>query len=134
MSEKKDYFDYVVNILGVKSLLLNQETTGLLQVVPLLVCVEDYASYTGTEKDLLAKMIGALKIDLNLIKVIDLNQRAIFQSEFSVYFLEDVNNRVIEVNRVQTHSPRFLLKNPQYKKQAWEDLQKLILHFNQARI
>jgi|GEM_PF-5234746 len=137
MSYKKDYFDYVTNILGVKSILLNQDTCNFLQVVPLLISVEDLINYTAAEKELLTKMIDALKIDPLLIKVVDISQAVYFQPEFTIHFCDDVaslsamtkaksNSRS---NTVQTYSPRFLLHNIQTKKQVWNELQKAILFF-----
>ncbi len=130
MSEKKDYFDYVTNVLGVKSILLNQDSSALLPVLPLLICVDDLPSYATAEKDLLVKMITALKIDLDLIKVVDLKQRGLFQPEFVIYFLDDLTqNYAVEVNAIKIYSAKVLLKDSQYKKQAWNDLQKVMLYF-----
>jgi len=132
MSDKKDYFNYVVDVLGVKSILLNQDSFALLQAVPLLVSVENLKMYSLEENDLLVKMIGALKIDLQLIKVVDQKQRSLFQPEFTLYFQDNLDqNFTAELNVVQTYSPRFLLKNQQSKKRAWDDLQKVILYFSQ---
>ncbi len=131
--DKKDYFDYVVNVLGVKSILLNQESTTVLQVVPLLICVDHYSDYSVEEKDLLARMIAALKIDLQLIKVIDSNQSTLFQAEFTIYFQDEPSqNSQPTANTVMTYSPRTLLKNSQYKKNAWDELQKVMLFFRVA--
>lgn len=130
MSEKKDYFDYVENVLGIKSILLNQVSQEEAQSIPLLVCVENLVNYTLEEKDLLAKMIGALKIDLQLIKVVALNETEKYKPDYSIYFLDDINQNISDkINMVKTYSPRFLLKNSDYKKNAWNDLQKVILHF-----
>ncbi|MEK6627400.1 MAG: hypothetical protein AABY53_02145 [Bdellovibrionota bacterium] len=131
--DKKDYFDYVVNVLGVKSILLNQESTNVLQVVPLLICVDHYSDYNNDEKDLLARMIAALKIDLQLIKVIDSKQSSLFQPEFTIFFQDDpAQNSQSTANTVITYSPRILLKNTQYKKNAWDELQKVMLFFRVA--
>lgn len=135
MSEKNDYFDYVANVLGVKSVLLNQDITTLLPVVPLLISIESFATYNSDEKDLLSKMIGALKIDLQLIKVVDLSQSSLFQPEYVIYFLDEpVDNAETNLSAklIKTYSPRFLLKNPKYKKNVWEELQKVILYFNNS--
>ena len=131
MSEKKDYFDYVTNVLGVKSILLNSEHSKPVQDIRLLICVDNFTNYVAEETELLAKMISALKIDLQLIKVVALNDCKNFQSEFAVYFLEDLNqNSADKPNTIRTYAPRFLLKNPKYKKNAWNDLQKVIAYFN----
>lgn len=130
MSDKKDYFDYVANVLGVKSILLNQDPSTVLPVVPLLICVQDLASYTEAEEELLTKMIAALKIDLSLIKVVDLNQSNLFQFEFAIQFFDDMKlNQSSSSHITATYSPRYLLKNPQDKKIAWDEMQKVILYF-----
>lgn len=130
MSEKKDYFDYVENVLGVKSILLNQTSQKEALSVPLLVYVENLENYNPEEKDLLAKMIGALKIDLQLIKVLSLNESEKIRPDYSIYFLDDVKQDISnQMNIVKTYSPRFLLKNSDYKKNAWNDLQEVIRYF-----
>lgn len=146
-SAKKDYMDYVSDVLGVKSILLNKElsesreSTGILsgtmQVVPLLIYVANLNDYTADENDLLTKMIGALKMAPESIKVISLdilyNETEKFQSNFTIYFLDELNKsngfQVSSENVITTYSPRFLLKNPEYKKNAWNDLQKVITYF-----
>lgn len=129
VSEKKDYFDYVQNVLGVKSILLNQEPVETIKQSPLVIYVENYINYSPEEMELLSKMIAALKIDLNWIRVVDLDNQEI-QSEFTIYFVEELNqNDPIEKNKVRTYSPRILLKNSKYKKKAWDDLQVVIKFF-----
>ena len=129
VSEKKDYFDYVQNVLGVKSILLNQEPVETIKQRPLVIYVENYINYSPEEMELLSKMIAALKIDLNWIRVVDLDNQEI-QSEFTIYFIEELNqNDPIEKNIIRTYSPRILLKNSKYKKKAWDDLQVVIKFF-----
>lgn len=129
VSEKKDYFDYVQNVLGVKSILLNQEPVETIKQSPLVIYVENYINYSPAEMELLSKMIAALKIDLNWIRVVDLDNQEI-QSEFTIYFIEELNqNDPIEKNKVRTYSPRILLKNSKFKKKAWDDLQAVIKFF-----
>lgn len=132
MSEKKDYFDYVENVLGIKSILLNPTSVQESVKTPLLICVENYLNYTPEEKDLLAKMIGALKIDLQKIKVMPLDESVKCPSDFSVYFLEKLDQITANENTVTTYSPRILLKNAEFKKNAWNDLQKVITYFKQS--
>ncbi len=131
MSEKKDYFDYVVNVLGVKSIMLNplQTSAAEIQNIPLLICVEDFVGYTSEETELLGKMVSALNLDLKLIKVIDLIEIEKFRSEFTVYFLNQIPKVEPKFNAVNTYSSRALLKNSDYKKTAWNDLQKVIAYF-----
>lgn len=131
MSEKKDYFDYVVNVLGVKSIMLNplQTSAAEIQNIPLLICVEDFAGYTHEETELLGKMVSALNLDMKLIKVIDLIEIEKFRSEFTVYFLNQIPKVDPKSNTINTYSSRALLKNSEYKKIAWNELQKVIAYF-----
>lgn len=129
MSEKNDYFDYVSQVLGVKSILNDLQATVAKQT-PLLIAVEGYSSYDNNEKDLLIKMISALKIDQKNIQVSDLSEASQYQAQFYVYFIDEQSqNNSTEDNLVQTYSPKYLLKNPDYKKNAWNDLQKVIAYF-----
>ena len=125
MSEKSDYFDYVENVLGVKSIMLNPK-----QDTPLLIAVENLNSYSVEEQDLLGKMVGALKVDLQKISLIDLSEAEKFQSEFTVYFMNQPIEKQSSKNTVTTFSPRILLKKAELKKNAWTDLQKVLTYFN----
>lgn len=134
MSDKNDYFDFVSNVLGVKSILLSQSTENVLQVVPLLIAVENLNSYTDAENELLSKMIGALKIDQKLIRLVDLKEVSLYQPEFSIHFVEELNqNNVSLANQVMTYAPRSLLKHPEFKKQAWDEMQKAIVYFSNTK-
>lgn len=143
MSEKKDYFDYVANVLGVKSVLLSQDAESIRQVVPLLIAVENLASYADSEYELLSKMIAALKIDMQLIKVVDLNQSQLFQPQFAILFMDELvldkspqdnSTENSTAQQVKTYSPRTLIKKPELKKQAWDDMQRAIIFFEQKSI
>jgi hypothetical protein len=130
MSEKKDYFEYVSSVLGVKSILASLQDSASIEHVPLMIAVENYEGYSQAEKDLLSKMISALKIDLKKIKVIALKNSQNLTADFCVQFV-DVKPEVSSTqnNLVTTHSPKFLLQNSDYKKDAWSDLQKVIAYF-----
>lgn len=132
MSEKRDYFEYVSQVLGVKSILNDLQESQVTQAVPLLIGVEAYASYNENENDLLLKMISALKIDQKNIKITDLEDIGNYQAHFYIYFTDErAQQNSTEDNLVQTHSPRFLLKHADFKKNAWNDLQKVITYFKQ---
>ncbi len=125
MSEKKDYFDYVENVLGVKSILLNPK-----QNTPLLIAVENLATYNAEEHDLLGKMVGALKIDAAKIAIVNLAEAQSFQPEFVICFQDQPIEKTPLKNTITTFSPRILLKKPELKKNAWNDLQKFLTYFN----
>lgn len=127
MSEKKDYFDYVENVLGVKSLLI--KPAGGRQSIPLLIAIENYSGYNSAEKDLLAKMISALKIDLQRIHVVDLALRENHNFDFSLVLLDSPDqNTANDLKSITSYSPRILLQNSEFKKKAWSDLQKVMAH------
>lgn len=125
MSEKKDYFDYVENVLGVKSIMLNPK-----QNTPLLIAVEGLTNYNAEEHDLLGKMVGALKIDAGKISIVDLAEALNFQPEFFICFQNQPIEKTHLKNTITTFSPRILLKKPELKKNAWSDLQKFLTYFN----
>lgn len=125
MSEKSDYFDYVENVLGVKSVMLNPK-----QNIPLLIAIEDLNSYSVEEQDLLGKMVGALKVEMQRISLVDMSEAEKFESEFTVYFMNQPIEKQSSKNTVTTFSPRTLLKKPELKKNAWTDLQKVLTYFN----
>ncbi|MCC2679041.1 MAG: hypothetical protein K0R29_1617 [Pseudobdellovibrio sp.] len=139
MSEKNDYFDYVSSVLGVKSVYIepvspqeahNAGATASKEVIPLLVSVENLAQYSADERDLLEKMISALKIDLNKIKVCDVSQVANFEFAYLIQFSEAPVAASNSENVLITHSPRVLLKNPALKKQVWNEFQTVIKFFS----
>jgi hypothetical protein len=92
--------------------------------------VEGLASYQAEEKDLLEKMVAALKIDLNNIKIMDAEAESLEQNRYD-FLIQFQNNpeRGDRERTLSTYSPRTLLKSPELKKQAWSDLQKAIQFF-----
>ncbi len=131
MSEKNDYFEYVENVLGVKSIILNS-SNSIHETHPLLICVENFADYTSDEKDLLAKMIAALKIESEKIKVVSLSEKQNFKSDYLICFVDQTLENTEMTNSISTFSPRVLLKKPELKKPAWAELQKVISFFSPA--
>lgn len=137
MSEKDDYFNYVSSVLGVKSAYIEADTAGTdlqaTEAVPLMVLVENLSQYTAEEKDLLEKMITALKIDINKIKIFDLQNLQPTQQtqfEFLLTFSENpAQTTSNDENFLITYSPRILVQNAALKKQVWNDLQKVIKFF-----
>lgn len=131
MSSHKDYFDYLENVLGINTILLDPQPTETAAKVPLLIVVQNLTTYTDEEKELLGKMVGALKIDIEKIKVVDLLQATRFHAEFTIYFVEDVSaGPGGQSNSITTYSPRYLVARPEFKKQAWAEMQKVVQHFH----
>jgi hypothetical protein len=131
MSDKQNYFDYVENVLGVKSLLADLTKESTFHHTPILITIENYEQYSEAETDLLSKMISALKIDINKIKIVDNRNSKNFTADFYVHFVDvKPNFAKTEDKLVITHSPKFLLQNSEFKKIAWNDLQKVITYFS----
>lgn len=132
MSDKSDYFDYVSTVLGVKSVYIEPQaaTAGLKEVIPLLVSVENLSTYAPEEKDLLEKMVSALKIDLQKIKICDISKADSFESAFTIRFSDNLSGSSLTENSLTTFSPRTLLKNPSLKKQVWNEFQTVIKFFS----
>jgi hypothetical protein len=126
MSEKQDYFNYVIDVLGVREILLEGHPAESLEQIPLLILVQDYATYSEEEKELLVKMIGAMKIEAQKIAVTDLSQRTVESSQYALYLCDEVGDENCPANEIQTYSPRILLQRPELKKPAWSALQKMM--------
>lgn len=129
--EKDDYFDYVENVLGVKSILLTAipKTENQIQV-ELLFCVQNYKSYSTEEFDLLQKMIAAVKVDPSRLMVCDLAEATKFEVKALVVFQDETQVDPVKAQlTVKTYSPRLLLKKSELKKQAWTELQKILQFF-----
>jgi hypothetical protein len=129
MDDRENYFDFVTGVLGIKSMLLDQEAAGGTTKIPLLLAVEGLSGYSKEENELLAKMIAALKMDAKTYLLTDLQKAGDVQRDFTVEF-RDQKKETSVPDTQQVFSPRTLLKEPALKKQAWEDLQKVIRHFS----
>lgn len=130
---RHDYFEYLENVLGIKTILQTRDgstqSTGI-TVTDLLFAVQDYASYSAEESDLLSKMIAAVKVDPSRLKVCDLQEAKSFQAQCLVVFQDQTQSAPIQAGlTVFTFSPRVLLKKPELKKVAWTELQKVLQHF-----
>ena len=133
MSEREDYFNYALNVLGVKSLYLDSAATShetAQESIPLLVTVAKLSTYNPEEKELLEKMVAALKMDLNQIKIVDAEVPTTTAYNFLLSLSDspDLNSQI--PNHISTYSSRILLKDSSLKKKAWNDLQKVIQFFS----
>ncbi len=127
MDDRENYFDYVANVLGIKTVMFDQAEFKN-ETVPLLLVVQDLSTYSDPEKELLEKMIAALKMDPKILRLVDLREAATVQRGYTIEFLDEAGVSEGTVRRV--FSPRTLLQKPALKKQAWDDLQKVIRHFS----
>lgn len=119
------------DVLGIKNLMIDQSSQkkDAKSSYVILVLVEDFMGYNAEEKDLLNKMLAALKMDLTLFKVLDSIEEHSNDFKFEIQFLDEVPNQEIPKNKIITHSPRVLLSEPKLKKQAWDQLQKVIYFY-----
>jgi hypothetical protein len=133
MSEmNNNYFDYLENVLGIKSLVYASmgSQDDILKTTEMLICVENYMSYQEEEIELLQKMITALKVDPAHIMICDLSDKDDYEMKVCVIFQDEpVYSTSERFLLVQTYSPRILLKKPELKKVAWNELQKVIQYF-----
>lgn len=130
---KIDYFEYLENVLGIKSILLSQmiEEGASIIATELLFCVQNFQTYTEAETDLLSKMIAAVKVDPSRLKICDLQNANQFDTNCLVVFQDEAQAPPIKASlTIQTFSPRLLIKKPELKKQAWTELQKVLQHFS----
>ncbi len=125
----QNYFEYVEKVLGVKSLLLDQVTQ-----TDLLFCIQNLATYSEAEKELLHKMISAIKLDSEQTKCCDLSQRNQFQARLAMLLIDDwAPQNTLNSDILSAFSPRILLKKPELKKLAWAELQKIPLFFHVSK-
>ena len=125
------YFDYIENVLGVKQIYLDNSDQDIIST-KLLIVVENLQSMNSAETELLEKMVAAMQIDMNLIKMIDSNQLSHkkYQAEFVLKMLNTQQLMHSTNNNEQvTYSSEVLVKQPQLKKEAWAHLQKVIAYF-----
>jgi len=113
---------YLIETLGLRRILSShlevKQTERIIEIF-----VQNLNDYNYEEKELLQKMILAMKIDLNLIKVSDLNMNNAKASECQISF-EMVDD--IKSPYHQTYSPRVLLKQSKLKNEAWAFLQRVM--------
>ena len=128
MDDRENYFDYVTGVLGIKTVMLDQAEFKN-ETVPLLLAVQDLSTYSAAESELLEKMIAALKMDPKSLRLVELAQAAAIQRGFTVEFCDQTSG-VATSTLQQVYSPRTLIQKPNLKKQAWDDLQKVIRHFS----
>lgn len=117
------YLYYLKNVLGLKAVL-----TQPAEAQPLHIYVQDLETYSESEKDLFNKMIAATKLSKSDYVIqsfkTTVNKNA---DQISVYLLDQPQNDQND----ETYSPRVLLKQPEFKKTAWEALQRAMLKYSQ---
>ncbi len=126
----KNYFDYLENVLGIKSIIDQSLAAPAILKTELLIGVENYQTYNTDEIDLLQKMLAAVKVEASRMLIVDLAQMASIQKTACIFFKDELTAYPLDAELcVQTFSPRILLKNPELKKVAWTELQKVLQFF-----
>lgn len=116
--------EYLQKTLGV-SQILNQKSEQSLSTEPsvdLGFFIEEYATYSEVEKELLQKMITAMKLNDKQYQILDLSEKNNPQINFK-FIIEFTNHPSSES---QTYSPRNLLLHPENKKNTWDFLKKIM--------
>ena len=121
-SELNQYLTFLNETLGVKSIVLNpaeNASTPKNDTIKYFIYVENLSVYSAEESALLEKMIGALKLDPIEFGVFELNKNeAPNNSQLGLHIiLCDLPNE-----KGETFSPRVLLRKPELKRKAWDDL------------
>lgn len=132
MSDLKNYFDFVSQTLGVNSIFFESIAKSAESVnIKIFFAVESFENYNEEEKELLQKMINAVKIPSENYIIGQLQDAQKNSYACVVYFSDRPDSKFISTDskiEINTYSPRLLLKSPDLKKATWEDLQKVI-HF-----
>lgn len=112
----KNYFQYIKDVLGVKSVLLERVEI----VSPWGVYIEDYPLYNKNEKDLLLKMLQAVNLSENDYKIYDINslEQTKYQHQNVFCFFNQPENHSSTYK--STFSPRTLLVRTDLKRAAWD--------------
>lgn len=148
-----NYFSYVKNVLGVKTLQSARIRQSLQEAHEPVFCdllflslkqAQDQSVFAPEAKELLDKMIQAMRLGSrhHLIQEIDFtgttqsSQRLLQQylqnvkTPFVVLFsAKPVANTIQNLGTtkfIESYSPAYLLQNPNAKKVAWNDLQKVM--------
>lgn len=130
----KDYLKFAKDVLGIKHLFFStqqrpqqkHQDAGITH--RLIIVVDNLTTYAPDEKELLLKMIGALKMDPESYEIITAEQAANKSAEFTLLLVDTPGEA--SATTVATFSPRHLLKFPDLKKRAWADMQFLLKKMN----
>jgi hypothetical protein len=134
---------YFSEVLGVREILVNpaqlerkSNTEDQAQDLR-LIFLDEKKRRTQEGKDLLEKMIGAMKLAANDYKVLELEISEISENlnllesaktvvSFSKTFSEFIQNNFPRVNLKSTIGPEELLLRPELKREVWEILKNLM--------
>lgn len=118
-TDLQNYLEYVQKVLGVRSVVLSASSEPDL-VCDLWIQIQDFGSYVEAEKDLLQKMISAMKLEAYTIQITDLNVTERISALMTLRFVDQPEGAD------ETFSARVLLLKPELKKKTWADLQDVV--------
>jgi hypothetical protein len=113
-----------LNHLGIIEFELKTQTKIHIQK-PRLMIIGDNTEFTTAELTLINKMMLAINLDMNLVKI---NSNYIFDNieyEAILFFTEniDLNHEYLQHKYcISTHHPRKIIANPADKAKVWKDL------------
>lgn len=120
------YLYYLKNVLGLKTVLTQPAESQQLHIY-----VQDLETYSESEKELFNKMITATKLSKSDYVIqsfkSQMSEAKTTQSDQTCIYLLDQPHAD---QNDETYSPRILLKQPEFKKTAWEALQRAMLKFS----
>lgn len=122
--EQKKLIEYFEQVLGVKNVIMPQlNATNTKADYKIHFFVEGLESYSAAENELLGKMIQAMRLKENEYQILNLQE-----STYQALSKAGKSTVIVFKNDPQkmdeTYSPRRLLKEPAFKKIAWDFLQK----------
>ena len=121
-SEFNQYLSFLTDTLGLESIVLDvaeNASTTKNDTIKYFIQVENLSAYSAEETSLLKKMVGALQLEPAQYAVFEFGENKLTESSAFVY---KIILRDQPKEKGETFSPRILLKNPERKRKAWDDL------------
>ena len=130
---------YFSEVLGVREILLAQDPEGEVQNISnQIIFLDEKNIRTPQGKDLLEKMIGAMKLPAIRTRILEIELGQISENLnvfetakvvvcFSKNFSNFIQNNFPRVNLKSTFGPEALLAQPEHKREVWELLKSLIV-------
>lgn len=125
---------YFSDVLGVREILVQQTPAP---TTSRIIFLDEKGIRTAEGKDLLEKMIGAMKLDEGEYKILEIDISEISTNlelleaaqttvSFSKSLASFISNNFPRINLESTFSPEELLKKPELKREVWESLKKIM--------
>lgn len=125
---------YFSDVLGVREILVQQTPAP---TTSRIIFLDEKGIRTAEGKDLLEKMIGAMKLDEGEYKILEIDiseistnlellEAAQTTMSFSKTLTSFITNNFPRINLESTFGPEELLKKPELKREVWESLKKIM--------